>query len=644
MERTMSLQAAQLLAKSRSDEAAGDIAAALQRAAHALEDARTSDGQEMITAALCRVASIHWRLGHFIQADYLARQALDRTPGASEQVDAFIIAGSCAAALDDLATGEDYLQRAIDLSRQIGYLAGHSLALQYLASHVQLRRGQFDLALATAAQAARLGRLRQQPSVLLLRAWVGQITGERQRAREALEALDGIAPPDQRIIALARYLAGQLALDEGDLPQARSLLDETLAVAEATGHPMLCVGVRIALSRWHRLNDDGSALEWARDAVTMARRMGSRYLEGQALIARGQAAWQVGHVTAAADDLRRALATLDGLDAAYDAAQAALLLSALYQQMHHAEAEIIWRDTARRLTVGGYGFLLERERALALPLLAAQLHTADREARAAADALLPALMRAPPPTLHVTGLGGFEVRQGHRCIPSHAWEQRKAGELFRFLLVQPHHSACRDVIVEALWPGKPPAAAERLLQQATCALRHVLDPDLPEKFPSRYLTVADHHVVLHIPAGSTVDFAQFERAIASAFTAPRDELDLALRRYTGGLFPLDCYTDWSAGPRERLADLYLRGLLYLARQYLEGQCLEQALDCCDRITAQDSWNEEATKIAMLAHIALGDRAGALRGYEALKRALRHDLHLAPRADLRELAEAIRDQQ
>ena len=121
-------------------------------------------------------------------------------------------------------------------------------------------------------------------------------------------------------------------------------------------------------------------------------------------------------------------------------------------------------------------------------------------------------MQVPPPPLHIVGLGEFAVRQGHHYIQSHAWEQRKAGELFRFLLVQPHHSACRDVIIEALWPGKQPVTAEHLLQQATWALRHVLESDLPEKFPSRYLTVANHHVMLHIPPGSTMDFVQFERS------------------------------------------------------------------------------------------------------------------------------------
>ena len=639
----MGSETTESLTEGRDLDLGNDVAGALQHTAYVPMSRRTISDPQLASVTLCREAPIHLRLGHIKQARCLAAESLTMTPASSTQAKALIVAGTCAAALDDLATSEKYLQLSIDLSRQIGDTVGHSSALYHLASHVYARRGQFSLALTTAEVAAQIHPSDQQVPAWLLRAWLYQLTGTRQRAEEALQELHRYALPDSWIAGATKYIAAQLALDEDDLEQARVLLNEALVIAEATGHPMLCVGVRIALSRWHRLNDDGSALDWAREAVATARRLGSRYLEAQALIAHGQAAWQVGDVTVAEDELRYALATLDELSAAYDAAHAALVLSALYQQMHHDEAEIMWRDAARRITAGRYGFLLERERAFALPLLAAQLHAADRESRAA-DPLLQEFTRASPATLRIAGLGRFDVRQGHRCIPSHAWEQRKAGELFRFLLVQPHHSACRDVIIEALWPGKQTATAERLLQQATWALRHVLEPDLPEKFPSRYLTVADHHVVLHIPPGSTVDFVQFERAISSAFTAPHDELDRALALYAGVLFPLDRYADWSAGPRERLANLYLRGLLYLAKQYFEGQCPQQALDYCDRITAEDHWNEEATKLAMLACLALDDRTGALRRYETLKRALRHDLRLAPRADLRELAEAIRDEQ
>lgn len=636
----MSSPSTQLLAESRSAEAIGDIAVALRRAASALEQARASGDRDLISCALCLEATIHWRIGHFARAYALSTEAVTNACATITQVDALILAGACAAACDDLAVGEDSFQQAIDLSREIGYPAGHSLALQYLASQVYLRRGQFELALTTADTAAQLGSDDRQPPTWLLRAWVYQIIGAQERAWQALEVLRGLAPPDARIGAAASYLAAQLALDEGDLKRARPLLDKALLVAEASGHPLLYVEVGIALSRWHRLNNDGAALEWAANAVATARRLGSRYLEGQALIARGQAAWQAGELDSAVGDLQCTLVILDELGAAYDAAHAGLLLSALYQQLHHAEAEAVWLDAARRITAGRYGFLLERERPLALALLKAQCHRDQPEVRAATDRLLDELMRVPPPPLQISGLGDFVVRQGHRCIPAHAWEQRKAGELFRFLLIQPHYRACRDVIIEALWPGKQHSAAERFLQQASWALRHVLEPDLPEHFPSRYLSAADHHFSIQLPTGSTVDFVQFEKAIYRKCITPSRELERILASYHGELFPDDRYADWSIQPRQRLTNLYVRSMLCMAKQYLEDQSPVSALDYCDHILMLDPCLEEAGRIAILSCLALGDRPGALRYYTSLKRVLRRTLRLSPSEDLRALASTI----
>lgn len=556
------------------------------------------------------------------------------------EIDVLIIAGASAAARDDFAAGEALLQRAIERSQQIGYQAGLSAALDHLARQVYLRRGQFDLALTTAARVVQLGPTDQHAPVWLLRAWVYQITGERQRAREALETLRGFEALDARSGAMIVYLLAELTLDETDLEAARPLLHQALLAAETVGVPLLRVAVRMAFSRWHRLRDDGSALEWADDAVAMARRLRSEFLLGQALIEHGQVAWAADEVSLAETDLKGALALLDRLGVVYDAARAALLLSALYQRVQHAEAQAAWRDAVRRIATHGYGFLLERERAHTLALLAAQRRDEDPQARAMADRLIRELMKVLPLPLYIIGLGTFSVRQGHRCIPLDDWEQRKAGELFRFLLVQPHYCASREVICEALWPGKRGAAAERLLQQATWVLRRVLEPDLPERGCSRYLKVANQHVALYLPPGSTVDFVRFEEAIQRAFDASRAELEQSLSMY-GELFPHDRYADWAAGPCQRLADLYVRGLLRLAGLHLEGQRPELALGCCDRLLSHDPWHEEAVKLAMQACLALGDRAGALRRYEALKRALRRNLHLDPRADLRDLAGEIR---
>ena len=56
-------------------------------------------------------------------------------------------------------------------------------------------------------------------------------------------------------------------------------------------------------------------------------------------------------------------------------------------------------------------------------------------------------------------------------------------------MISPGRALNREQIIELFWPEKPPGAANTPFHQATSALRRALEPDLPDKFPSRYLAV-----------------------------------------------------------------------------------------------------------------------------------------------------------
>lgn len=75
------------------------------------------------------------------------------------------------------------------------------------------------------------------------------------------------------------------------------------------------------------------------------------------------------------------------------------MLAALLSARRTDGAEQAWADAARRIAVGGYTFLLEAERSLAFPLVAAHLHAADPETARLSAALLADLGRVPPSPL-----------------------------------------------------------------------------------------------------------------------------------------------------------------------------------------------------------------------------------------------------
>ncbi|MGQ9600607.1 MAG: tetratricopeptide repeat protein [Anaerolineae bacterium] len=632
-----------LIDQSLALERAGDIPAALARAREALDLARTQGEPGQIASALVGVARFRFRLQHYPAAHALAEEALTlAAPDSAACADALLMLGMCAAETKSFSEAEDHYLHAVDLAREIGQHLLHFRALHNLGTTVYMPRGQFDLALAASQEALRLARERGLDEwlsyPLLTLAWVYQSTGQPQPARQALAELSRV----ECVAAVTRgfhpNVSALLALDEGDLDAAPPLFAQARTVAETTGDQGLGVDVRLGMSRYHRLAGNAAAArDWADDALTLTHRTGNEQQRSQALIERARAAWDLGDGEAAEADLKAAMEVLTPLQAHFDLARVAFLLAALLHSQRRPETRPAWQEAARRIIHGGYAFLLEQERALAFPLVAAHLTDPDPDLAALCTALLVRLGRVPPPPLHIRTLGRFEVRQRARIVPEAAWRQRRAGELFRLLLLAERRCLTRDQVLDALWPDKPPGAANTPFHQATSALRRALEPDLPDRFPSRYLEVEGGRVALHLPPGSWLDYEAFEQQVRGG-----DWL-AAVALYQGELLPGDRYADWAAAPRERLARLFVDAALALARDALAGGQPREALAVVRHILAIDPWHEAAVLVGMRACLARDDRAGALRLYRDLEQqALCQDLDLIPQAELQQLYHSLRN--
>ncbi len=615
-------------------EQSGAIPAALQRAGQALETARCQGDPATLAAALVRVARLRFRLGQYDAAEALAGEAATlAAPDAPTRADAYQVLANCAAETDSLAEAEAYYRSAADLAREIGYHRAQVAAMHGLAAGVYLPRGQFDLALAADEEARSIASKQAQRNWLIgplaLISMICQVTGRRAGALAALDELNCLVTPGSMVQGYSLCTSAALSLDGGDLASARALLGQARSIAEACGEPWLNVSVRLGLSRCHRLSGDGpTARAWADDALAFARRVGYRHEEGKALIECGRAAWLCGNEATAEDDLRAAAGILEGLGAAFDLARVRFLLAALLHRQNRSEATAAWQGAARAIVEGGFAFLLEQERALAFPLLAGYQASSDAALARSCTALLEQLRRVPPPALRVLTLGRWEVRQGPRRIEKRALRQRRAGELLALLLLVPGRRLSSEEVAEALFPDREPTAVQILFHHATSALRRILEPDLPDKFPSRYLTVEEGQVALILPPDSWVDLDAFEARCRNG------EWEEALALYGGDLLTDYTYADWALAPRERLALFYQRALLAVAEARLTDGQFAQALDACRRLLAVEPWHEQAVLLGMRACVALNDLAGARRLYLKIEKILLDELDTTPQAELR----------
>ncbi len=621
---------------------ADEIPAALHRAELALNAARQTGDPAALAAALVNVARLRFRLGQYAAAAALAGEAAGLAAGnAPSRADAWQVLANCAAETGALAEAEARYRSAADLAREIGYHWAHAAAMHGLATGVYLPRGRFTLVLAAEQQVRDIAAKHGQPQWLLYplitTALVCQLTGQRPLAQAALDEVARLAAPGSVVHGYRLFIAAALALDEGRLEAGRDLLLQVRSIAETSGEPYLNISVRLGLSRFHRLAGDApGARAWADDALTFARRVGYRHEQGKALIERGCATLLLpaGGDTAAETDLLTAIEILGGLGAAFDLARARFLLAALLHHQGRLEAAAAWIEAARAIVEGGYAFLLEQERALAFPLLAAYKASPDPVLARSCALLLEHLGRVPPPALRILTLGRWEVWQGAHRVPKRALHQRRAGELLALLLLAPGCCLSFDQVAEALFPEREPAAAQVLFHHATSALRRALEPDLPDKFPSRYLEVEEGQVTLLLPPGSWFDLEVFEAHCRRA------EWEEALALWGGDLLPDYRYADWALAARERFTCLYQRALLAAGEDRLAQGHFEAALDASRRLLAVEPWHEQAVLLGMRACIALHDLSGARRLYLKLEKTLHEELDTTPQPELQALYRSL----
>jgi DNA-binding SARP family transcriptional activator len=629
-----------LIEESRTRERQGDIPGAIRQAQQARRAAQCHADAEGEAAALCVLAYAHLRLGHYPQARQLCEQAL-ALAGAEDfsRVDALLNLGICACETNDLSALETYCAQAIDLSRQIGYQRALVRGLHMLSCTVYMPRGQFVLSLAMDEEALKIAETQGLFDLtwgpLLTMSYVHWLMGQPTRARVRLAKLRQAAPPGSLGDGYWHYIQANLALEMSEFEKARPLFTETLSIAESNGILENLFLARLGMSRLYRCtNDAPTALAWANEACLIMQRSGYHHLQAMALIERSRAAALLDDPAAAEADLRAAIALLSPQRLDFDLTVATLLLAALLQKQNQPEAQAVWREACGRMVQGGFTFLVDRERAIIAPLLLKGLKSPDAPTAAASANLLCHLQKITPPPLKIVTLGGWRVQAGGQRVDPQILRQRRAGELLALLLISPGHCLPIDQVMDTFWPDKDPASAQPLLYHATSILRRALGPDLPEKFPCRYLKVEDGNIMLALPPDSEVDYEAFQTCIC------REDWDAALARYTGVFLPEYPYAGWAEAHRRKLAANYQHALLHKAAEWIETQHFQQALDACQKILADDPWQEQAVLLGMRACLKLGKKADALRLYRALEKVLSSELGIEPQLELQTLYQSL----
>jgi DNA-binding SARP family transcriptional activator len=508
--------------------------------------------------------------------------------------------------------------------------------------YYHLPLGDHDTALAYLQAAYRSGHERDQTNFLpFYTAYLaiacfqtGRYEDARLRAQELVEMANARGM-ERTFHASMAALLGLIALFAGDVAGARAQIirfeewGRTSPVWGQTWGDVLQAGVALAAG------DTGGYLTWTEKAISTARTQGSAYRLALVLIelVRFQLPFATSDqptVSVATDLLHQALAAADRIAARYCQARAHLLLAVA---LSGAAARTHLEQALRLSWESGYDALwLGQERALAHPLL---MRAATWRLYPEYVAHLSGLPRPLPGSpistaLTVTTLGRFSVTVGGAEIGRVRWGRPKVVLFFKYLLSAPGHRAHRDMLLEALWPELPPAAARSNLNNAVYRLRRALEPAIDARKPSRFLVIEGQHYGLVLGSEDCWDVALFLRGAAIARQTQRDnDFANAADRYGGDYLPDDPYDDWAIETRERVREEYGR-LLSLWAEILAAQGAPgRAVDVSERLLALDPTRESTHRRLMTYYHASGQRDRALRQYRRCETVLRRTIGVAP---------------
>jgi predicted ATPase/DNA-binding SARP family transcriptional activator len=230
-------------------------------------------------------------------------------------------------------------------------------------------------------------------------------------------------------------------------------------------------------------------------------------------------------------------------------------------------------------------------------------------------------VHAVDPSVKVRALGGLEIVRDGEPVE----ESARARELLLYLLCHPE-GRTREQIGLALWPDADAAKVRNNVHVTLHRLRKLLGA--PE-----WITVSGDLYAVDRKRGIELDAEVFEREAGAAMRARSAErLSRAIELYRGDFFENATAGEWHLETRDRLRDLYGRALDQLARLRVFENDYAGAAEAYRKLVALDNLSEEAARGLIDALLRLGDKAGAVRVWERLARALRRELGLFPTVD------------
>ncbi len=211
---------------------------------------------------------------------------------------------------------------------------------------------------------------------------------------------------------------------------------------------------------------------------------------------------------------------------------------------------------------------------------------------------------------------------------------RKKSRALIYYLAASNKPLTRNHLLSFFWPDADRSAAQQTLRTTLHGLRQSIGGAL----------IADDSTIA-LAADVQVDAKIFEAQLTHP-TSNFQSLTSTLELYRGdflvdfNLNDASGFDNWIIGQQEYYRRLAVRGYIALAQQHETHQNYAEALAALDQALAFDQLQEDLQRTALRLHYLAGDRAGAIRRYENLRKLLDAEMGVPPMAETRAMYDAI----
>ncbi|WP_420645091.1 BTAD domain-containing putative transcriptional regulator [Candidatus Leptofilum sp.] len=448
--------------------------------------------------------------------------------------------------------------------------------------------------------------------------------------------------------------------NEHGYEQARHSFQQAVTIGEQMDVPRLKIEAFWGLCQAYGFpGDHEAALAYAREGIALARLHGDEWVEMCIRLTMGSTYTLLGMTPEANEWLAQAGNGFHDCSDVFGETAVRLWRCLLWHQT--GDETRLRRDLDMllpQISRHRFEFLFLRRTLLGPPdprvLVPLLLFARDHSQHAAvAEAILTQLglsqlERHPGYQLRIQTLGAFRIWLGDEELPSKAWRRKKSRQLFQLLLTHRGTLLHRDQIAEMLWPELNPEGAVRDFKIAFSAMCSVLEPNRKRNAPSAFVVRDGSRYGLREESDVWLDTAVFEQQIDEGNQLYQQDVEQAVEcyetavaLYKGNYLQAYPYESWTHEARERLSARYLHAADRLAQWQAEQQNWEAVISLCQAILQQDDCWEDAYRLLIQAHVALGNRVQAVRTYQRCESALQAGLGVPPAPATTQLYQTIR---